>query len=161
MRGPETRRILLANGYPCPECFGDPAILMPLFYQPLEATDCQDYVVVPHIVYGTDYPNVLSPYTDDWKSFIDRLVATRRVISSSLHGIILAESYGIRAILLNDHNMNLFKYQDYYQSTGRMVFPIAHSVEEALTMEPAPIPDFTEMRQNLLDAFPYDLWSRS
>ena len=37
------------------------------------------------------------------------------VISSSLHGIILAETYGIPAILLMDKvTNNMFKYNDYY-----------------------------------------------
>ena len=40
------------------------------------------------------------------------------VISSSLHGIILAETYGIPAILLMDKvTNNMFKYNNYYYNS--------------------------------------------
>lgn len=158
VRGPETRQALLANGYRCPERYGDPAILMPLIYQPQSQHKRFAYRVIPHMVYGRDYPNALSPLTDDWKSFIDGIVQSELVISSSLHGIILAEAYGIPAILLNDHDMNLFKYRDYYLSTGRDAFPVARSVQEALSMTPAELPDLETMQKQLMEAFPKDLW---
>lgn len=157
VRGPETRQVMLSNGYKCPEIYGDPAILLPMIYQPNVSKKCE-YRVIPHYIFGTKYPNVLSPVTDNWKSFIDQVVNSELIISSSLHGIILAEAYGIPAILLNDHDMDLFKYRDYYYGTGRYEFPVASSVEEALSMQPAQIPDFTKMRKDLLDSFPSDLW---
>ena len=159
VRGPETRRALLGNGYHCPELYGDPAILMPLIYQPQDRQKRFDYRVIPHMVYGKGYPNVLSPMTDDWKSFIDEIAQTKLVISSSLHGIILAEAYGVPAILLNDHDMKLFKYRDYYFSTGRYVFPVANSVKEALSMTPAQLPVLETMQTKLMKAFPVDLWA--
>ena len=97
--------------------------------------------------------------SDDWMAVIDKIVMTKLVICSSLHGIILAESYGVPAILLNDYGMNLFKYEDYYYSTGRFDFPVAKTVEEALKLAPPPLPDFTEMRESLVSSFPY--WGRS
>lgn len=158
VRGPLTRQALLDNGYDCPEIYGDPAILMPLFYRPADLEKRYAYRVVPHMVYGSAYPNALSPHTADWKAFIDGLVQSELVISSSLHGIILAEAYGVPAILLNDHDMNLFKYRDYYYATGRSDFPQARSVEEALTMQPAPLPDLRALQEGLLRSFPAELW---
>lgn len=159
VRGPETRSVLMDHGYACPEIYGDPAILMPLIYQPERVEKVYDYRVVPHMIFGTGYPNALSPATNDWRAFIDEIVRSKLVISSSLHGIILAEAYGIPAILLHNNNLSLFKYKDYYSSTGRYTFPIAQSVEEALSMTPAEIPDFTNMQKNLIDVFPVDLWA--
>lgn len=159
VRGPLTRQVLISNGYVCPEVYGDPAILLPLIYQPADTAKRTSYRVIPHMSFGNNYSHVLSPFTVSWKNFIDTLVQTELVISSSLHGIILAESYGIPAILLNDHNMNLFKYYDYYASTGRSNIPIATTVEDALSMEPPSLPDLTALRSSLIKTFPVDLWN--
>ena len=117
-----------------------------------------EYRVVRHYAYAQDTSDSLSPITSDWKSFINEILKSKLIISSSLHGIILAETYGVPAILLNDRNMNLFKYQDYYHSTGRYQFPIATSVEEAFVMSPAPLPNFEPLMEGLISAFPVDLW---
>lgn len=42
------------------------------------------------------------------------------VYSSSLHGIILAEAYGVPAVMFRSYDKSVdFKYLDYYASTGR------------------------------------------
>ena len=90
------------------------------------------------------------------------ILGDSRVISSSLHGIILAESYGIPAVLFLPEatrgNLTLFKYQDYYYGTHRTEFPVARTIEEALAVTPCPVPDLTQQREALLQAFPADLW---
>lgn len=159
VRGPETRKVLQDNGYRCPEIYGDPAILMPQIYPaPHDVIKEYEYRVVRHLAYAQDARDSLSPITSDWKSFINEILKSKLIISSSLHGIILAEAYGIPAILLREQNMNLFKYRDYYYSTGRYQFPIADSVEEALRMIPASLPDLEPLREGLISAFPVDLW---
>lgn len=157
VRGPETRRTLIENGYDCPEIYGDPAILLPLIYMPKDTEKQYDYKVVPNYIFLQEQDSVLSPLTNDWKSFIDELVKCKLVISSSLHGIILAESYGIPAIMLKS-SLDTFKFRDYYYSTGRFDFPVADSVEEALKMETPEVPDLSALRQGLIDSFPYDIW---
>ena len=159
VRGPETRRILLENGYDCPDVYGDPAVLLPLLYHPENQEKEYDYRVIQHHSMLNPDANGLDPVTDDWKGFIDALVKSRRIVSSSLHGIILAEAYGIPAVLLAE-NPGLFKYRDYYYSTGRYSFPVAKSVEEALRIEPAQLPDLRPLRENLLNSFPEDLWKK-
>ncbi len=162
VRGPETRRVLMANGFMCPECYGDPAVLMPLIYNPTLAPSYEqtcEYKVIRHHSDNSISPNSLSPMTDDYKAFIDELTKCKRVVSSSLHGIILAEAYGIPAVLLK-HDLNMFKYEDYYHSTGRYNFPIASTVEEALEITPAPLPDLKPLQHNLIQSFPVDLWAK-
>lgn len=159
VRGPETRNILIDNGYKCPEKYGDPALILPLIYQPKNVEKTKDYLVILHHETTLNVEEFLSPICHGYKEFINELCTAKYVISSSLHGIILAETYGIPAILLMDKvTNNMFKYNDYYYSTGRFEYPIAKTVDEALKMKPAPLPDFTELRKNILETFPYDLW---
>lgn len=163
VRGPWTRQLLMCNGYDCPEVYGDPGVLMPLIYQPPQTTKKYPVTVVCH--YQQDPPplpegcNLLSIRTDDYQSFIDTIAASEKVISSSLHGIIMAEAYGVPAVMLRSGMESfLFKFYDWYHSTGRYDVRIADSVEQAMKMEPMPLPELDTMRQTLLDTFPYDLW---
>lgn len=167
VRGPLTREYLLELGKSCPEVYGDPAILMPLIYTPKKpearhrAALVRHFKEMPFAQLPRDVVDV-NILTRDYEAFLDTIAACDRVISSSLHGIILAESYGIPAILLDrTGKMNLFKYRDYYFSTGRTQTVTARTVEEALELEPMPLPDLDALRQGLLDAFPKDLWEES
>ncbi len=167
VRGPLTRDVLMKLGFSCPEVYGDPAILMPRIYFPPFSKTCQmrKRIVIPQFVceqkLRDEYPDehIVSMNTDDYKSVIDEILSSEIVYSSSLHGIILAESYGIPAVFFRGLKKSAdFKYLDYYYSTGRKDIVVAESFEEALKMEPLPLPDFSKMRQGLLDSFPYDLW---
>lgn len=163
VRGPQSKRVLEKMGIPCPDLFGDPAILLPMFYLP-KGKPSREQVVVPfwgdsHLY--LDKENVVNTFVEDYRDFIDEICSARLVISSSLHGIILAEAYGVPAVMLQSVNApDLFKYRDYYESTGRAKFPIANTIDEAKCIEPS-FPDrarFEEMRHDLLAAFPKDLW---
>ena len=81
------------------------------------------------------------------------------MISSSLHGIILAEAYGIPAIMLSmTPDKDITKYKDWYYSTGRYNVRIVHSIREGLATDPMELPDLSSLRKGLLNSFPYDLW---
>lgn len=160
VRGPLTRTVLMDWGYTVPEIYGDPAVLMPLLYNP-EIDKKYPVSVITHVNEGTDMPNckvhVIDVATDDYKRFVQEIKASELVVSSSLHGIIFAEVYGVQAVMLRPKT-DLFKYFDYYYSTKRYSFPIADTVEEALKIKPVKLPDFEEMRKELIKAFPTDLW---
>lgn len=163
VRGPLTRDALLKSGYECPEVFGDPAILLPLFYQPV-VQPRRPFLVIPHFSKEKDllekYPrHSLSTLTSDWKSFVDAIASSERVISGSLHGVVLAEAYGVPATLLTSAmDRDGFKYEDYYRGTGRTSFESASTVDEALQTAPQVPPSFEACRARLLEAFPRDLW---
>lgn len=166
VRGPLTKQILDKKGFSCPEVFGDPAILMPMLYNPIRDKKYK-YIIIPQYIKEKDFrekhPNehIVSMNTNDYKAVIDEIVSSEIVYTSSLHGIILAESYGIPAVFFRGlPQWKDFKYYDYYYSTGRRDIKIAKSFEEALTMKPLPLPDLSKMRQDLLDSFPYDLWEQ-
>ncbi len=161
VRGPRTAQMLRDRGYECPEVFGDPAILMPLIYQPERVEEPGGPLLVSHIFDQAIFPgDALSMSTSDYESFVERISAASLVVTSSLHGIILAESYGTPAVLVRSDrdDFSLHKYRDWYESTGRTSFPVANDVSEALTLEPVGLPDLTAMQQELMDVFPYDLW---
>lgn len=158
VRGPLTKKALESIGYSVPSIFGDPAVLLPLFYNP-QLEKKEDYIIIPHWTKVDNYKNhpCLSPITHDWTNFIDRILSAKLVISASLHGIIIAEAYGVPAVFLNDtENEDIFKYKDYYYSTGRYDFNFAHTIEEAFLMEKNEMPSFAEMQKNLLNAFPFN-----
>lgn len=162
VRGPKTRKCLIKAGYICPEVYGDPAILLPVFYNPTVSTIKGKVVIIPHHSrfekYASRFDNVLDTYTSDWRKFVLEIKSAEKVISSSLHGIILAESYGIPCVWLNDIPDSPFKYEDYYQSSGRDTYPLANDIEEAMTMQGEINPCFNKMQKDLMDCFPYDLF---
>ena len=164
VRGPKTREQLLKLGKKCPQIYGDPAVLMPRFFCPCSFEKKHKVTVVFHhsnnrfdIPENTEV-NTLSILTKDYKSFIEEIVQSERVVSSSLHGIILAEAYGIPAVLLLHEGQSMFKYEDWYYSTGRYSITVAHSIAEAMRIVPMDLPELTAMQNRLIDCFPYDLW---
>lgn len=160
VRGPLTAAELRKHGIATPEVYGDPGILVSVAF-PQQPKPQRDYLVVPHFREKwwrfLGHPT-LSPAQAP-EAFIGKLVRARRVISSSLHGIVLAESYGIPAIWLeNQSGEHPFKYHDYYLGTGREPPTPAATVEEALRREPPP-PLAESFKERLLQAFPWDLWA--
>jgi len=169
VRGPKSRELLISLGHYCPEIYGDPVLLMPMFYTPPRINSLSDFVIIPHYskdkMYRSRFGNdhIISMITNDYKSVIDRICSSKIVISSSLHGIILGEAYGIPTIFLRDRASEKdFKYIDYYASTNRSRFIYANSVEQALGMDPMYLPtNIEEMQNALLSSFPYDLWEQN
>lgn len=166
VRGPFTKNVLTKMGIKCPDVFGDPALLLPLVYPHKHENSCKnsDYVVIPHYTQDRLFENnanLLYIFVNDYKPFIDKMCSANLVVSSSLHGIILAEAYGIPAVFLrNSIEKGMFKYYDYYGSTGRDNFPIVDTLEEALTVTPS-IPEngiISELQEGLIKSFPNDLW---
>ena len=163
VRGPLTRAYLEAKGMTVPEIYGDPALLIPEIFPSfaeLAREKRHDYLLVPNlhdIRLVENEPNVVRP-TQNWKDCVKQIVQSRFVVASSLHGIIVAEAFGIpaRMLRLSDTEPD-FKYQDYYAGTGRGHFHAARTLEEARDLggEPAPTVDLRALH----GAFPFDLWN--
>lgn len=170
VRGPLTRQALMSCGQRCPEVYGDPGILMPYIYSPTNVVKKDKIILINHYT-AKDLPmvtcgnplDILDIETADYQPFIDTLCSAKKVISSSLHGIILAESYGIPSVFLlrDTSNKEILKYYDWYFSTNRYSVKTALSIEEALSMKPMQLPEnLEEMREKLIQQFPYDLWEK-
>lgn len=64
---------------------------------------------------------------NEWQKWIDELCSCDCVISSSLHGLIIAEAYGIPTLWVkfsDEINGDDFKFYDYYASIGLSVPPL-------------------------------------
>ncbi len=129
VRGPLSREALLAQKIDCPAIFGDPILLYPRFYQP-EVEKKYSLGIIPH------YSDVKNPWLEKIKdkeikiinvkqsgnNFIDEICQCQQVASSSLHGIVAADAYGIPStwIRFSDADWGSgFKFRDYFLSVGR------------------------------------------
>jgi pyruvyltransferase len=137
VRGPLTRKELLEQGVECPEVYGDPALLIPRYYKPKIAKK-HLYGFIPHRsnldriddftidgVRLSERKDVLvidlSKY-DKWTDIVDQICSCENILSGSLHGLIMAEAYGIPNLwvefgksLIGGH----FKFHDFFLSIGR------------------------------------------
>lgn len=164
VRGPLTRQFLIKNfGIQCPEVYGDAALLTPYFFPEFKRSEnpTYEYIVIPHYreegLFPKElYPNVVYP-TDPFEEVLARILDAKFVISGTLHGLIVAEAYGIPARMLRiTEREPIFKYLDYYYGTNRFGFQYATSIEEALSLGGEP-PVECDL-QKLYDAFPFEYW---
>ena len=122
VRGPLTR--FQIKGADVPKNYGDPALLLPLMYFP-KIEKKKKTGIIPHYVdkkYFTK--DQIIDIEQDYKTFVDQILECDEIISSSLHGIIIAEAYGIKTkwIMYSDKiEGGEFKYQDYFLGTGRPI----------------------------------------
>lgn len=169
VRGPLTRDYLLERGIDCPECYGDPAMLMPWLYRP-EVEPRYDVGIIRHYndlsrpLASADLSFREIDVTADPLRVVDEICACRTIVSSSLHGLILAEAYGIPACWLHPEAASWhypepeMKYHDYFLATGRQVcaltcgrsFDVTAAVEQARAT-----PRRALKPQPLLASFPY------
>ncbi|SOC06884.1 polysaccharide pyruvyl transferase family protein [Rhodobacter maris] len=135
VRGPLTRARLLERGIDCPEIYCDPALLFPRFYAPAPAARRYRLGIIPHYI-DRDLPALArfraeadvrviditqSALDGDARifGFVDDVCSCDAILSSSLHGLILADAYGIpsRWMQLSDRVFGGdFKFRDYFAS---------------------------------------------
>jgi len=133
VRGPLTHQELELKGWECPEVYGDPALLYPMIYNPqiekkhewgfiphyIEFENNSDLEVVHHMEsLGFQIIDVCS----GTEKFVDELLECENIISSSLHGLIAADAYGIPNARVNVSNKLIggdFKFKDYCYSVER------------------------------------------
>ena len=175
VRGPKTKEFCDRYGVPCPEVYGDPALLLPLVYQPpfygckvpLERVKCKtpkecekdnsftraehNYThesavthsthkyalgIIPHVV-DLHHPvieEIREKHADEiliidlahykkWTDVIDQICSCERILSSSLHGLIVSDAYQVPSCwieLTGKIAGGYFKYLDYAASVNRI-----------------------------------------
>ena len=125
VRGKLTRQKLITQGIECPEVYGDPALLMPRFYLPLKLNKTDKIGLIPHyseMKMTSEFPawkyriiNICSGV----EKVIKEICECEKILSSSLHGLIIAHAYGVpyeRVKLSNLLKGGDFKFLDFFSS---------------------------------------------
>jgi pyruvyltransferase len=133
VRGPMTREKLLSLGLSCPGVYGDPALLLPRIYNPTMGKT-HKLGIIPHYVDRNNEWIKTTGSNRDVKrinvqdknvlSIIDDILSCELIASSSLHGIVAADAYGIPSLWLKFSDKVLgkgFKFRDYFRSVHRKV----------------------------------------
>ena len=134
VRGKYTRQLLLNQGVDCPECYGDPALLLSRLYTP-KISRRYKMGIIPHyvdenqsyihefVMNQSDVCFISMSNYNRWTDVIDKIASCDFVISSSLHGLIVSDSYGVPNIWVNFSDAKIkggdFKFRDYLSSVKR------------------------------------------
>lgn len=134
VRGPKTREELLKRNIECPALYGDPALLISRYMRPKFEKKFK-WGIIPHyseideptiVSFCRNNPEVLlikmQDY-NDWRDIPSQICSCGCIISSSLHGLIMADSYRVPNAWVRFSNKikdGDFKYLDYFLSVGRI-----------------------------------------
>jgi pyruvyltransferase len=173
VRGPLTLAELRKAGVvgnDCDPLFFDPGILLSLLYPDLNKFEqvSGKTVVIPHYTdvirvkqwlrqTGVSL-DVIDPLDHPYK-VAKQIVQAERVISSSLHGLIFADAFGVSAVPLRlDGNREpTFKYVDYYEGSGRSAPRFSADLSEALDRNPRPFHYRSDDLSRYLASFPFPM----
>jgi len=133
VRGPLTRGMILDAGADCPEVYGDPAWLLPEIFDARNVTKTHRLGLIRHFSHADRTlevaPDVLNidiirSSREDIERFLTDLNRCEAIVSTSLHGGIIANAYGIPACFATDtasarqiHGDGM-KFRDYGLSVG-------------------------------------------
>lgn len=125
VRGPYTRDRIIELGYKAPSALGDPALLLPLIVSPSNCIKFQT-ALIPHVLH---YEEVSRRYNGKYKvinlqdpieKIIEEITSSELILSSSLHGLIVAHAYDVNALWVNFSSKPIggdnIKFKDYFAS---------------------------------------------
>jgi len=170
VRGKLTRDALHAAGVECPEIFGDPGWLLPLIIPPTHVKK-YELGIIPHmsafegeafsgeiLSHFTRYDTgadrsikIISPrHEPSWEGFVAKIheiLSCKRIISSSFHGMIVPQAYGIPTLpfgsagggrlinynILEEHSPLDRRIRDFVSGMGRRYQPCYEQSHDAVT----------------------------
>jgi pyruvyltransferase len=131
VRGPLTREIILSQNIDCPKIYGDPALLLPKYYNP-KIEKKYALGIIPHYYHYDNHKDYIQSISNqdtlviDIREgifpVIDKILSCNKIASSSLHGIIVSDAYDIPSIRLEFPTKlsgGNFKFYDYLLSVNR------------------------------------------
>lgn len=158
VRGPLTAAALRRSGLVVPDVYGDPALLLPHLWTSEDLgirPSTRGTVYVPNLHDRASFPrDALDPRGDPMEK-VAHIASAERVVASSLHGIIVAEAFNVPVAVVASPSEPPFKYEDYFEGTGRRLPRMHATWQEAAASETTTL-DWDP--QPLLDAFPAGLW---
>jgi len=133
VRGPISREIIMRFGHDCPEVYGDPCLLLPRFYSGQVGGKKYKLGIIPHMI---DYAQTKMKYWDmkevqvidltlGIEHVVNRVQECEQLISSSLHGIIVAHTYEKPCMWVKFSEGVLgdgTKFRDYLRSVGHEIY---------------------------------------
>ena len=174
VRGPLTRQLVLESGGPCPPVYGDPALLLPLVYTPKPGPRSPLGLILHHahadgglqIDPAVRVIDVRTVGDAGIEAFIDALAGCDAILSSSLHGLIVAHAYGVptRCCTVSGATRQIegdgVKFMDHYAALGMPApMPLDLSALDRIGPELAAACDERPVRMPdlaaLLDAAPF------
>lgn len=138
VRGPLTRAKLLMHKIPCPRVYGDPALLMPDYYLPEVKKTHELGIVLRWSETARKQAmqdrgiKVIDLMTDKIEDTVNEFLSCERIITTSLHGLIVADTYGIpNAWLIADTGAGKeYKFWDYLISVDKCRPPHAVDIKD-------------------------------
>lgn len=165
VRGPLTRQFMIERGHDVPEVFGDPAILVPDLFPEWNASSAKTRGLgfLPNLhdlpTWSNQVDDLISPHGHP-ADVIPQIIACDRLVTSSLHGMIIADAYGIPVVLVKPVAEHEFKYLDYARGVRRAEPDFVDTLDRACEIvdEAQPAHIEAHVKADLLDAFPAGLW---
>ena len=131
LRGLNTLKKIREVGGDC-DVFGDPVLLFPEIFSAENSVKKYKYGIIPHFkdkssigiqkIHDLQNPEIkIIDIQSGIEDFVNDILSCENILSSSLHGLILAEAYGIPTCRLVFSEKLLggdFKFYDYYSGVG-------------------------------------------
>ena len=181
VRGPLTRLLIERTGINCPRIYGDPAILLPKIYLPrigakhkIGLVLHQSHCLRDEDAHTLDTEGIKLIYINregesEIEGFVNEVVSCERIFSTSLHGLIVSQAYGIPAqwVQFNKkpiHADESHKFEDYFLGSGQFVQqPLiinAENVKNLIKMKSIPVIDVRPFDNidRLYGSFPFEYY---
>lgn len=138
---------------------GDPGMLISMFVKPAEKK--YDLGLIPHFteidyfrnLYGNRI-KIIDLRSKDVEQVTREITSCRRIISTSLHGLIVAHSYAIPAIWIEHDELHQgtagFKFRDYFSSVGIAGYMPLHNIADLINDDRILQQTFNAMSANAL-----------
>lgn len=149
-----------------PVVLGDPALLLPWLI-PASTDKLHKVGIIPHFSeydyfseqYGDRY-HIINLQSDDIEGVTNEITSCQYVLSSSLHGIIVAHAYGIPALWIEHTGLESytkgFKFRDYFSVVGIDNYEPLKDLEQILASADCISEKFSNMAHNALPTVDLD-----